>query len=124
MEKTWKNATDRGKVGVRRSVLIDGRGVPLGAAVDGANVLDQNCRRARSTIFRFHIRNPRRANRNISAWIKDTRVEPFEHELRRRHQRHVPLKDTNRPQWGCPHGKVRRWKVKLTFFGSIGRADC
>jgi putative transposase len=40
-EKTGKNPTDRGKLGVKRSVLIDGRGVPLAAAVDGANVHDQ-----------------------------------------------------------------------------------
>jgi putative transposase len=38
-EKTGKNPTDRGKLGVKRSTLVDGRGVPLAIAFDGANVL-------------------------------------------------------------------------------------
>ena len=32
-----KNPTDRGKIGTKLSVLTDGRGVPIGLAVDGAN---------------------------------------------------------------------------------------
>jgi putative transposase len=32
-----KNPTDRGKLGTKRSVLTDGRGIPLGVSVDGAN---------------------------------------------------------------------------------------
>lgn len=36
-EQTGPNPTDRAKSGVKRSVLTDGRGVPLGVAIDGAN---------------------------------------------------------------------------------------
>lgn len=36
-ELTGPNPTDRAKSGVKRSVLTDGRGVPLGVAVEGAN---------------------------------------------------------------------------------------
>jgi putative transposase len=36
-EQTGPNPTDRAKRGVKRSVLTDGHGVPLGIAVDGAN---------------------------------------------------------------------------------------
>jgi putative transposase len=36
-EKTGRNPTDRGKRGVKRSMLTDGRGVPLAAVIDGAN---------------------------------------------------------------------------------------
>ena len=36
-QHTGPNPTDRAKRGVKRSVLTDGRGVPLGVAVDGAN---------------------------------------------------------------------------------------
>ena len=32
-KKTGKNPTDRGKLGVKRSVLTDGRGVPLGVVI-------------------------------------------------------------------------------------------
>jgi putative transposase len=40
-KKTGKNPTDRGKLGVKRSVLTDGRGVPIGLAIAGANTHDQ-----------------------------------------------------------------------------------
>jgi len=39
-KKTGKNPTDRAKQGVKRSLLTDGRGTPLGIAVAGANVPD------------------------------------------------------------------------------------
>ena len=39
-EKTGPNPTDRGKTGTKESILVDGRGVPLGAVVAGANVND------------------------------------------------------------------------------------
>ena len=38
--KTGPNPTDRGKRGVKRSVLTDGYGVPIGVAIAGANVND------------------------------------------------------------------------------------
>jgi putative transposase len=41
-----KNPTDRGKLGTQRSVLTDGRGVPRGLAVDGANRNDFKMARA------------------------------------------------------------------------------
>ncbi len=36
-KKTGANPTDRGKRGVKRSLLTEGHGVPIGLAVDGAN---------------------------------------------------------------------------------------
>ena len=36
-EATGKNLTDRGKRGVKRSLLVEGNGVPIGVAIDGAN---------------------------------------------------------------------------------------
>ena len=36
-EVAGRNPTDRGKPGVKRSLLTDGKGIPLGLAVDGAN---------------------------------------------------------------------------------------
>ena len=36
-EKTGANPTDRGKRGVKRSLLTEAQGVPVGVAVDGAN---------------------------------------------------------------------------------------
>ncbi len=39
-KKTGPNPTDRAKSGTKRSILTDGRGVPLGGVVAGANVND------------------------------------------------------------------------------------
>ena len=36
-EATGRNPTDRGKLGVKRSLLTEGEGIPIGIAVDGAN---------------------------------------------------------------------------------------
>jgi transposase len=36
-EKTGKNPTDRGKKGVKRSLLVEANGIPVGVAVEGAN---------------------------------------------------------------------------------------
>ncbi len=39
-ESTGNHPTDRGKRGVKRSMMTDAHGIPLGQAVDGANVHD------------------------------------------------------------------------------------
>jgi transposase len=39
-EKTGPNPTDRGKSGVKRSLLTEGHGVPIGLAIEGANRTD------------------------------------------------------------------------------------
>lgn len=39
-EKTGKNPTDRGKLGTKRSLQTDASGIPVGLAIDGANVHD------------------------------------------------------------------------------------
>jgi putative transposase len=51
-----KNPTDRGKTGTKRSVLTDGKGVPIGLAVDGANRND--FKMARETIERIAVERP------------------------------------------------------------------
>jgi transposase len=51
-----KNPTDRGKTGTKRSLLTDGRGVPLGLAVDGAHRND--FKMARETIESIAAERP------------------------------------------------------------------
>ena len=50
------NPTDRAKDGVKRSLLTDGEGVPLGVAVDGANRND--FKMARETIESIPVKRP------------------------------------------------------------------
>lgn len=55
-EKIGRNPTDRGKSGVKRSVLTEGHGVPIGVAVDGANRHDMKL--VRATIESIVIERP------------------------------------------------------------------
>jgi putative transposase len=54
--KTGPNPTDRAKGGVKRSLLTDGGGVPLGVAVEGANRND--FKMARQTLESVPISRP------------------------------------------------------------------
>ena len=51
-----KNPTDRGKIGIKRSVLIDGHGVPIGLAVDDASRHD--CKMTREAIESLAAERP------------------------------------------------------------------
>jgi putative transposase len=56
-EKTGPNPTDRGKSGVKRSVLTEGHGVPIGLEVEGANRTDMKL--VRSTLENIVIDRPK-----------------------------------------------------------------
>jgi putative transposase len=58
---TGANPTDRGKLGVKRSLLTDADGIPLGLVVDGANRHDSKL--LTLTLDAIQIRRPR-PNRN------------------------------------------------------------
>ncbi|MGH9953678.1 MAG: IS5 family transposase [Nitrososphaeraceae archaeon] len=45
-KSTGANPTDRAKSGTKRSILVDGKGVPLGVSVDGANRHDMKMSKA------------------------------------------------------------------------------
>jgi transposase len=55
--KTGPSPTDRGKRGVKRSVLTDGLGVPLGAVIDGANRNDHKL--MRQTLQAIPVERPK-----------------------------------------------------------------
>jgi putative transposase len=55
-KKTGRNPTDRGKRGVKRSLLTDGHGVPIGLTVDGANRHDMKL--VRATIESLVVKRP------------------------------------------------------------------
>jgi putative transposase len=56
-EKSGPNPTDRAKRGVKRSLLTDAKGVPIGLAIDGANRHDSKL--ARPTLESVPVRRPR-----------------------------------------------------------------
>ena len=45
-KSTGPNPTDRSKSGIKRSLLVDGQGIPLGITVDGANRHDMKMTKA------------------------------------------------------------------------------
>ena len=97
-KKTGKNPTDRSKLGVKRSVLVDGRGVPLGAAVDGANVHDQKL--VESTLDDIPVERPTPTPHKPQHLCLDKGYvgAPVKRVVRRRgYQVHVPAKGKLRP---------------------------
>lgn len=55
-KKCGHNPTDRAKQGVKRSIVTDGAGIPLGIAINGANCHDINL--VRDTIQSIPIKRP------------------------------------------------------------------
>lgn len=96
-------------------MLVDGRGVPLGAAVDGANVHDQKL--VDETLDNIPVERPQPTSRKPQHLCLDKGYtgEPVEREVRRRHYTpHVPAKDGEVLKPKRCRGKTRRWKVERT----------
>ena len=114
-KKTGKNPTDRAKLGVKRSVLVDGRGVPLAAAVNGANVHDQKLLAETLDTIPVHRPRPTARKKQHLCLDKGYTGKPIEREAKRRHYvPHVPVKNGETTTRHHRHGKARRWKVERT----------
>ena len=92
-KKTGKNPTDRGKLGVKRSVVTDCRGVPLGIAIAGANTHDVKLLRA--TLQSIPVPRPKSTGRHRQHLCLDKGYcgRPTESLARRFHYiPHIPRK--------------------------------
>lgn len=56
-DRTGRNPTDRGKLGTKRNVLTDQKGVPLSAVITAANIHDMKA--ATETLDSIVIKRPR-----------------------------------------------------------------
>lgn len=110
------NPTDRAKGGVKRSLLTDGGGIPLGLAVDGANRHDMKL--VRQTLESIPIRRPRpgphaRQNLCLDRGYDFDDVRDLAHEfsftahIRSRGEEAKALKRSARV-------RARRWVVERT----------
>jgi transposase len=114
-KKTGKNPTDRGKLGVKRSVLTDGAGVPSGVAVAGANVHDQKL--VQETLRSIPVRRLRPKPRKKQHLCAD---KGYDAEAvrriakRRRYVTHIPRKGEDASRLTRRRGKARRWVVERT----------
>ena len=70
---TGANPTDRAKSGTKRSMIVDGKGVPLGIAVDAANRHDMKMTKTTLQSIVVHRPEPtiRAEQNNTCVWIKD-----------------------------------------------------
>jgi transposase len=96
-------------------VLVDGQGVPLAAAVDGANVHDQKL--LTETLDTIPVQRPETTPRHTQHLCLDKGYtgEPIEREaLKREYVLHVPPKDGETIKPKHRHAKARRWKVERT----------
>ena len=68
-EKTGPNPTDRAKKGVKRSLLTEASGVPIGLAIDGANRHD--CKMVEATIESIPVVRPKPTRRKSQGMCLD-----------------------------------------------------
>jgi putative transposase len=102
-------------LGVKRSTLVDGRGVPLAVAVDGANVHDQKM--VAATLDAIPIERPEPTSKEPQNLCLDKGYvgEPVDRQVRERgYTPHIPSKSNQAPKPKRRRGKARRWKVERT----------
>ena len=111
-KKTGKNPTDRGKLGVKRSVLTDGRGVPLGVAIAGANVHDQKL--LADTLRSIPIARPSRGSRKQHLCLdKGYHGEPARRCAKRfGYEPHIRCRGEEQRRRRKGH-RARRWVVEV-----------
>jgi putative transposase len=115
-KKTGRNPTDRGKLGVKRSVAIEGHGVPIGLALAGANRHDSKL--LEETLTHLPVARPAPESApDQNACLDKAYDEPFVRPLlillalgahiRKLGEEAGPQKDPRKPP--------RRWKVERTI---------
>jgi len=112
-DQTGPNPTDRAKSGVKRHVLTDGRGVPIGVMITGANVHDKWM--VGATLDTVPLSNSRGIKRPANLCLDkgyDYR-EPESESRERRIKVHIRRRGES-PLLGCVRGVPRRWVVERT----------
>jgi len=108
-KRTGKNPTDRGELGDKRSVLTDGRGMPIGLAVAGANVHDQ--RLVEATLDSIPVPRPSRRRKQHLCGDKGCDAEAVRRSRRRRYTPHIRSRGEEQTQRRRRH-RARRWVVE------------
>lgn len=107
------NPTDRAKLGVKRHILTDGRGVPLAALITGANVHDKWL--VGDVLDAVVVRAPRGPRRPTNLCLdKGYDYRDAERAVRTRRIRPHIRRRGEPPLSGRRRGKPRRWVVERT----------
>jgi len=112
-KKIGPNPTDRGKQGVKRSILCDGNGIPLSIEIDGANRHD--IKLLEPTLQNLQIERPKSGKENIcldkaydSQEVRQLlECMEFEPHIRSRGEE-------KREKLNNPNFQARRWVVERT----------
>ncbi len=113
--KTGPNPTDRAKRGVKRSLLTDGRGVPVGAVIEGANRNDHKL--MRETLEAIAVPRPRPTRRRPQHLCLDKGYDYDEpRALAEEFAFTLHLRSRGEEAWAKRHAraKARRWVVERT----------
>ena len=116
-KSTGPNPTDRSKSGTKRSILVDGKGVPIGVSVDGANRHDMKMSKA--TLQSIVVYRPEPTIRSKQHMCLDKGYDfPEVYELLEEYGYtiHIPLrgeeKSSRRKE--IPGYRARHWVVERT----------
>ena len=116
-KSTGPNPTDRSKSGTKRSILVDGKGVPIGVSVDGANRHDMKMSKA--TLQSIVIYRPEPTIKSKQHMCLDKGYDfPEVYELLEEYGYtiHIPLRGEERRTKSevIPGYRARHWVVERT----------
>jgi putative transposase len=116
-KKTGKDPTDRGKMGTKKSLLVDGQGGPLGATIAGANVLERKM--LRDTIEAIVVERPEPTAEDPQNLSLDGGYDNATGRAAAAEARYIPHihkgGEVVKPADRKPGYKPRRWVVERTL---------
>jgi putative transposase len=115
-KSTGPNPTDRSKSGTKRSLLVDGKGIPLGMIVDGANKHDMKMTKA--TLRSIVINRPEPTVKSQQHMCMDKGYDyPEVYELLEDHGYTIHIRLRGEHKTNCkriPGYRARHWIVERT----------
>jgi putative transposase len=116
-KKTGKNPTDRGKMGTKKSMVVDGQGGPLGLVIAGANVLER--RLLKATIEAIVVERPEPTAESPQHLCLDKGYDNETGEQAAVEAKYTPhIRRIGEEKKSCDRSKghkPRRWVVERTF---------
>jgi putative transposase len=122
LKKTAKNPTDRGKLGSKRSILTEAKGIPISIVLAPANIRDYKLMKITFDSIAIKRPSPRRMRQNLLADKDYSNKESRTMAQKYGYEVHIPQKKNEKIKIPRRPGrrKARRWVVEQTF-GCLNR---